>query len=499
MNDFRDDTSNFASQRTDGRLVLLSLLCFHIVACCLSLVYVAEYYGYLNIVAFDRARAYETALLVVPYAVVSFGFVLSRFSFGYFVGFYLYSVILGYLWIAPFSAFQYDHRLTAISAFASALAFLIPALSITSAFRQRLVLSERALEYLLHAVLLLSASIIAMGVLYNFRLVGIDNIYKFREEAELPAFLNYSIGMISNALLPFAFACYVVRQKTILAAVSVTLMLLIYPITLTKLALLAPFWLLFLLVLSKFFEARIAIVSSLLLPIAAGIFAVVLFKAGALSYPWFIDYFGVVNFRMIAFPSISLDIYNDYFSTHSLTYFCQISFLRSFVACPYNEQLSIVMAKAYQLGNLNASMFATEGIASVGPFLAPLTLLGCGLVISLANRASSGLPSNFVLLSGGVLPQIFLNVPLSTTLLTNGAAVLFLLWYVTPRGMFEEKAGKPIGAAHLIGKKPTNPRTIGTISRFVQLLTIQIGPTITRRQQKNDSMKHGRTVRLARI
>jgi hypothetical protein len=35
------------------------------------------------------------------------------------------------------------------------------------------------------------------------------------------------------------------------------------------------------------------------------------------------------------------------------------------------------------------------------------------------------------------LPQILLNVPLSITLLTHGAGFLFLLWYITPRSMFE--------------------------------------------------------------
>ena len=117
--------------------------------------------------------------------------------------------------------------------------------------------------------------------------------------------------------------------------------------------------------------------------------------------------------------------------------------MKPFVDCPYNEQLAIVMAKAYQLGNMNASLFATEGIASVGLVLAPLAALACGLVISLANRLASGLPSKFILLSGGILPQVFLNVPLTTTLLTNGAAVLFLLWYVTPRAIFEQTTSKP--------------------------------------------------------
>jgi hypothetical protein len=31
-------------------------------------------------------------------------------------------------------------------------------------------------------------------------------------------------------------------------------------------------------------------------------------------------------------------------------------------------------------------------------------------------------------------------VPLTTALLTHGAAIMFLLWYVTPRAMFEHNA-----------------------------------------------------------
>ena len=125
-----------------------------------------------------------------------------------------------------------------------------------------------------------------------------------------------------------------------------------------------------------------------------------LVKSGVLSYQPIIHYFGTINFRMIAIPSVALDVYNDFFSTHDLTHFCQISFLKPFVDCPYNDPLSIVMEKAYHLGNLNASLFATEGIASVGPVLAPLAVLACGLVISLANRLSSGLPPEFVLVVG---------------------------------------------------------------------------------------------------
>jgi hypothetical protein len=108
------------------------------------------------------------------------------------------------------------------------------------------------------------------------------------------------------------------------------------------------------------------------------------------------------------------------------------------------------MNNAYAYGAFNASLFATEGIASVGLTLAPLSALVCGLVIAVSNRLSSGLLPRFVLLSSGVLPLIFLNVPFSTTLLSHGAAVLFLLWYITPRTMFGghgEARGLPGGEA----------------------------------------------------
>lgn len=44
-----------------------------------------------------------------------------------------------------------------------------------------------------------------------------------------------------------------------------------------------------------------------------------------------------------------------------------------------------------------------------------------------------------VLTVGATLPQILLNVPFTTAMLTYGGAVLFLLWYVMPRGIPEQK------------------------------------------------------------
>jgi hypothetical protein len=431
MTDFSE-----ASRRTRPsriRLTLLLLLFLHIGVCCLSLVYVSQIYSYQHFFTFDAARIPSALLNVAPLAVAAFMFAFSRFSFGYFVGFNLTTMILGYLWLAPFSTLDYDHRLASISASVSALAFLAPALLITAPLKQRIVLSAAALERLLSAILILGAVVVAVGAFYNFRIVSVADIYGYREQLDFPRPLLYANGMFSNALLPFAFACFLVRGQRWQALTALLLLLLFYPITLTKLALFGPFWLVFLALLGGFFEARIAAVLSLFLVIAVGVLLLPFAMHGVISPDYIMSYFGNVNYRMIAVPSVAFDLYNDFFSKHDLTYFCQIGVLKRFVSCPYSDYLSIVMSRNYQLGFVNASLFATEGIASVGPYFAPLAVFACGLVIALGNRLSAGLPPRFILLSGGLLSQVFMNIPLTTSLLSDGAALVFLLWYITPR------------------------------------------------------------------
>jgi hypothetical protein len=442
-----EGNAGFASMRSRASPALTLLLCFHIVACCVSLVYVADLYAYLQLFAFDKARLYTAALIVAPFAVVSVLFALCRFSFGYVLGFYFYTMVLGYLWLAPFSKFQYDHTSASVSAFVSALAFLVPALFITPSIKQNFVLSARTFDNLLSGILIFAAAVIAVGAFYNFRLVGVGEIYNFRGGLEFPRWMTYAMGATSNAMLPFAFACFVARGNRWRAATCLLLLLLFYPITLSKLALFAPFWLLFLALLVRICDARTTVVLSLFLPVTAGVILAMLYRSDVLSLAQMRSYFGAINFRMIAFPSVALDVYNDFFATHPYTYFCQILLLKPLVDCPYSDFLSVVMARTYQLGNLNASLFATEGVASVGPILAPLAAFACGLVIAIANGVSSGLPSRFILLSGGIVPQVFLNVPLTTTLLSGGAAVLFLLWYLTPRTMFGHDPGSPTRVA----------------------------------------------------
>src|ERR1043166_8419488 len=112
-------------RRDRGRLELWPLITIHIAVCCYSLVRVA---AFKNPDAFNPAtfHVFFDATLLPPALLVASGFALvaplfifARFSFGYFVSFYFYTVVLSYLWLHSFTDLNYDHGLAGISITAS--------------------------------------------------------------------------------------------------------------------------------------------------------------------------------------------------------------------------------------------------------------------------------------------------------------------------------------------------------------------------------------------
>jgi hypothetical protein len=413
----------FAQQRIALALLIVATSAM----CCASLVLLAPFDAFH--IFYSSTQLPLAALSVTAFSLIAFLFVFAEFSFGYFVGFHFYLLILGYLWISTFSDLPYDHRGAEISAAVSGIVFLVPALLIRFPVPRLFSLSEAAFEKLLSGLLVFGAAVIVAAALYNFRIIWLSDIYSFREDINFPAPLSYLIGITSSALLPFAFAGFALRSAHWRAAMVLLLLFLFYPITLSKNAFFAPFWLVFVAVLSRSFGSRITVILSLALPLAVGIVLMTFFPEHA--YP----YSHVVNLRLFAIPSNALDVYNHFFAHHELTHFCQISFLKKLVACPYHEPLSVVMQETYRAGYLNASLFATEGVASVGRLYAPAVAFVCGLVMALGNGLSDGLPARLVLISSALFPLLLSNVPLTTVLLTHGAGVLFLLWYVMPRSV----------------------------------------------------------------
>lgn len=412
-----------------GRTGIISLLSVLAALCCLSLVEVSKRLDYIP---FHQEGLLEAIVVVAAFSCLAIAlFAAASFSFGYGASLGLFSMMVGFLWINSFSRYPYNHQLARFSAIASFIAFLALAIVTPARFEPKLELSERAFRRLLLSIEILVLITLVTASQYNFRLVSLEHIYDFRQDIDFPPPLRYAIGIALSALLPFAFASHLQFRQPRRAALALFLALAFYPITLSKLALFAPALLLGLLILISLFEARIASILALLFPLAVGLILVNLAPLGHSGLAE--SYFKTVNIRMFAIQSSALDIYNSFFSSHPHTNFCQISFLKPLMACPYDVPLSVVMQNTYTMGYMNSSMFATEGVASVGLWLAPISGLGCGAIIAFANYLSSGLPSRFILLSSALMPQILTNTPLSTSLLTHGLAILIALWCVTPR------------------------------------------------------------------
>ena len=83
-----------------------------------------------------RRPAHYAIAAVLAFSTVSLLFIFARFSFGYFIGFSLFTMVLGFIWLNTFSKFNYDHRLAGLSAAVSAVLFLLPALLINAPVKQ---------------------------------------------------------------------------------------------------------------------------------------------------------------------------------------------------------------------------------------------------------------------------------------------------------------------------------------------------------------------------
>ena len=180
------------SERSGLTLLVLS----YIVICCLSSIYVTQLYHAYRM-GYEPARLFNAGVAVAAFAPVSLLFIFARFSFGYLVGFYFFSMFIGYLWLSFFSDYTYDYRTASLSAMASAVVFLLPALFMTSPVRQFGPMSLRTFDRLLTLIFLLCLVTVAIGASYNFRIANPGDVSNLRADS-FPTILNYLIGITSN-------------------------------------------------------------------------------------------------------------------------------------------------------------------------------------------------------------------------------------------------------------------------------------------------------------
>lgn len=420
------------SQINDGPRLTLLIWCF-LVLLCVSMVLVSRDVSPSFNLRYDHENVLRAALSIGVFCCCVPLLVNIRGIFGFSASFYLLSVTAGYLWLSYFTPLRYDHSAARLFAIASWVAFAVPSLLITQTPTIRGALAPHHMHLLCSWTVVLSAGIAALGYSSGFHIVGFVEGESLRGTLSFPTWLRYGMTISTGAVLPFCYAWFFTQKRYLLAVTALVVALSYYPIALNKTALLTPFWLIFITVLLKLTSCRTAVILSLLVPMLLGLASQALNQSSSHDL-----IFRVINFRMLAIPSSAIDHYNHFFSTHSLTNFCQITFIGKLFDCALPDQLGTILAHEYATGNYNASLLATEGIASVGPYFAPLSALLCGILVAAGNYVSSRLDPSFVFLSAGALLQGLMNVPLSTILLTHGGGLLLLLWALTPASETDE-------------------------------------------------------------
>ncbi len=229
---------------------------------------------------------------------------------------------------------------------------------------------------------------------------GIETIYDQRSafaQVQVNIFLLYVLGWLSTTLNPY-FITYGMIDKTKrwMMWLGLAGQILIYMGFASKgflLILFIYFW--FYLVVLKSGRLRPERISYVYLAFA--VISVVSAYLSASDYDPQNTGFGfwtviasVVYMRALGLPAALTGVYAAYFATNPLTYFSQMNIMNLFVQYPYTEVLGMVIGRFLAGGstgmNANASMWATDGLASIGPIGIIFVGTVVGVALIFANR-----------------------------------------------------------------------------------------------------------------
>jgi hypothetical protein len=278
-------------------------------------------------------------------------------------------------------------------------------------------------------VALLAGYLYNYGAILNF--VGFGTVYDQRSlfaQQDVSIFFIYALGWLSTVFNPyFIFYGLFDRSRLWMLPLGLVGQLLIYMGFAGKSMLLVFFlyfwfyW--FLLRKGQLQPERISYVYLLFVVVS---FCSVYWSNGALD-----GTLGgistLIYMRALTLPAALTGVYAEFFSTNPLTYFSQMNIVNLFVQYPYTEALGMVIGRYLNGGetgmNANASMWATDGISSLGPIGIVVVGVVVGTALSFINRI--------------VTPdKLAFSAMLSTTFILNLGDSGFFTNLVTGGGFF---------------------------------------------------------------
>lgn len=309
-------------------------------------------------------------------------------------------------------------------------------------------LTEKSYSRLLVFTLAFFAIVFAVGMTQNFHVVSFAHLYEVRYSSS-----EQSGGFILRAGNAYMFglgalflSLALMHRKYGWAVLFIGAYVICYGLVQYKAAVLAPVWLVYLYFAFRHYirNSTIKYYVVLTLPFWLALVLYVAFPkahtpTGSNIFVW--AYFVFTLFRQYATTPNALGLYYNFFQSHPVTNWSQITGVDFFLHYPFgSNSIAVEMQNRYQLGFYNSHFLATEGIASYGYQALPIAAAAVGIFFMVLNTASRGLPSRFLSLSMFMASLMLDERPFGTSLLTGG--ILFLILYLAwlPRSWMKSGA-----------------------------------------------------------
>jgi hypothetical protein len=304
-------------------------------------------------------------------------------------------------------------------------------------------MSSRAFVALLILLYLVFSIWIVLENYRTMRLVGFLDVYDQRAlGGENIGTSGYALGMMAGAVNPLLMAYGLFTRRPLLFILGFSGQFLCYSVAANKIMLSSVAYIpaVYFLIGGRRAHAAQAVPSLTWMgPAYVSIILVGLFLATLYyqSYAVWVDAIASqILMRLLLLPGALTAQYAHFFETNPLTYMSHVGFGRLIAGSNYAESVSQTignfMAGGERGQNANVNFFAYDGIASFGPYGAPIIGVIVGYTLRLFNKAVRHSMVNVATLGLAAFAFNIAEGSYFSGMLTHGGGLLLILLYVMP-------------------------------------------------------------------
>lgn len=292
---------------------------------------------------------------------------------------------------------------------------------------------SKSYDLIVHVISILGFGLIFYNYGSGMRLVGFDEVYTLRSEAnqtDKGFLMDYLLVWVTYLSIPYYFSMYLLRKKYNYLIYGLCLSLMVYASQGSKIAILSELIIFSIYIIYRIdgdFFNKIIVASSIVF------FAMIFVIPDDGLWIWVKSIFMV---RVYSNAGWALVTYYEFFRDHAYSYYNHIGPVRLiFDAYPYgNYSLGQMVGLEYTgdaAANFNANFWASDGFAAIGSIGVILTSLFVFSFYVFYNYVTRNHDKLFILLVSIGFFMSMLNLPFTTSLLSGGGGLLLLMLWLT--------------------------------------------------------------------